>query len=690
MARRFALPGPRSLPLALALALVAGWSLLASADPARYPWIIGHRGGSHLRPENTLPAYEFSLDGGATGLEIDVWLSSDGFPVCHHDLTLDRTTNGMGPITEKTLAEILGLDAGSWFGNGEYTGTPVPRFEEALAEVAGRGKLFLDVKQIAFVPTVVATLESEGFAPDDVWVWDRFGNGPPFKDLMPEAHMIGSMVLNRDREEWIQQRVATGHEGVSEVYGYLTQDYVDLVHSYGMLVMSHTVLAPDFQTQVDLGVDIVVAPRPTFFAEQHLPAPISTCSDGIDNDGDGLTDYPAEASCWGAAAQTEETACSNGIDDDGDGDVDYPDDAGCYAAFYTAEDPQCDDGLDNNGDGDVDYPDDAGCLASYDQSEQVACANGVDDDGDGLVDYPDDPGCWTPSHTTEQPECEDGLDNDGDGLVDHPDDPGCYGSGDESEHPGTPSCNDGVDNDGDGLFDHREDPECLGPNDFTEGAECADGIDNDGDGLTDGGDPDCRDAGDPTEQGECRDGLDDDGDGRVDLLDDGCWTALDGTELPDCSDGLDNDGDGQADHPADPQCASPDDGSELPACSDAVDNDGDGQADHPADPQCSSPDDDSELSACSDGVDNDGDGDVDMGDAGCRHPGDLTEEPDCSDGVDNDGDGLTDHPADPQCQSPDGAIEWVAAGPPALGPAAGALVLGLLYVARRTLKRRLS
>ena len=74
--------------------------------PIPHTWVIGHRGGSVARPDNTLPTYDFSLDYGATGVEIDVWLSSDGFPVCHHDLNVNRTTDGTGPITEKTLAEI--------------------------------------------------------------------------------------------------------------------------------------------------------------------------------------------------------------------------------------------------------------------------------------------------------------------------------------------------------------------------------------------------------------------------------------------------------------------------------------------------------------------------------------------------------------------------------------------------------
>ena len=48
-------------------------------------------------------------------------------------------------------------------------------------------------------------------------------------------------------------------------------------------------------------------------------------------------------------------ACGNGLDDDGDGLVDYPSDPGCRSAASTLENPKCDDGLDNDGDGGIDW-----------------------------------------------------------------------------------------------------------------------------------------------------------------------------------------------------------------------------------------------------------------------------------------------------------------------------------------------
>ena len=82
------------------------------------------------------------------------------------------------------------------------------------------------------------------------------------------------------------------------------------------------------------------------------------------------------------------------------------------------------DGADNDGDGLVDFPDDPGCEDAVDMSERErACANGVDDDEDGATDFPADPGCASYEDDDEfnestPPECADGIDNDRNGDID--------------------------------------------------------------------------------------------------------------------------------------------------------------------------------------------------------------------------------------------------------------------------------
>ncbi|NYT93587.1 glycerophosphodiester phosphodiesterase family protein [Salinispora sp. H7-4] len=79
-----------------------------------HPLVFAHRGSSYDLPEHTLAAYLRALDEGADGLECDVRLTRDGHLVCVHDRRLDRTSNGHGPVSTRTLAELEGLDFGSW------------------------------------------------------------------------------------------------------------------------------------------------------------------------------------------------------------------------------------------------------------------------------------------------------------------------------------------------------------------------------------------------------------------------------------------------------------------------------------------------------------------------------------------------------------------------------------------------
>jgi glycerophosphoryl diester phosphodiesterase len=76
--------------------------------------VFAHRGGADALPEHTLGAYLRALEEGADGLECDVRLTRDGHLVCVHDRKLDRTSNGRGLVSSKTLAELDSLNFGSW------------------------------------------------------------------------------------------------------------------------------------------------------------------------------------------------------------------------------------------------------------------------------------------------------------------------------------------------------------------------------------------------------------------------------------------------------------------------------------------------------------------------------------------------------------------------------------------------
>ncbi|CAL9321618.1 Glycerophosphodiester phosphodiesterase [Streptomyces sp. enrichment culture] len=92
-----------------------------------------------VEPENTLRSFVAAQQAGLDLIELDLHLSKDGALVVMHDAEVDRTTDGSGPIAEKTLAELRALDAGR--------GERVPVFEEVLEAV--RAPLQAEIKDVA-------------------------------------------------------------------------------------------------------------------------------------------------------------------------------------------------------------------------------------------------------------------------------------------------------------------------------------------------------------------------------------------------------------------------------------------------------------------------------------------------------------------------------------------------------------
>jgi glycerophosphoryl diester phosphodiesterase len=79
------------------------------------PVVLAHTGGEDRFPGSTMFAFRNSVAAGVDVLDLNVTLSADGVLVVHHDLTVDRTTNGTGTVTEMTYDELHALDNAFWF-----------------------------------------------------------------------------------------------------------------------------------------------------------------------------------------------------------------------------------------------------------------------------------------------------------------------------------------------------------------------------------------------------------------------------------------------------------------------------------------------------------------------------------------------------------------------------------------------
>lgn len=98
--------------------------------------VLGHRGAVHpAAPENTLAAVDRALRQGADGVEVDVRVTADGVPVCHHDPSFERTADDRRMLAMTEYADL------PWIGSHR-----VPRLSEVIDLVAGRGQLVVELK----------------------------------------------------------------------------------------------------------------------------------------------------------------------------------------------------------------------------------------------------------------------------------------------------------------------------------------------------------------------------------------------------------------------------------------------------------------------------------------------------------------------------------------------------------------
>jgi glycerophosphoryl diester phosphodiesterase len=244
------------------------------------PLVMAHRGGKGLWPENTLYAFEQAVAMGVDVLEMDMHSTADGVLVLMHDDTVDRTTDGTGPVNALTLEELKALDAGYRWSSDEgqtFTyrgkGIAVPTVEEVF---------------VAF-PTMPMNIEIKQAEPSIT---------KPFCQLIREYGMVDKVLVASFREETIEEfrrecpEVATSTSEsevtvlfvLSKIYldatyspaaqavqvpeyrsdlHVLTPRLVDAAHSRGLDVHAWTINdVDDMQRLVALGVDGLITDYP--------------------------------------------------------------------------------------------------------------------------------------------------------------------------------------------------------------------------------------------------------------------------------------------------------------------------------------------------------------------------------------------------------------------------------------------
>lgn len=191
--------GTKSLPFFLSISLLCGCQTMSTSTSRESLDIQGHRGARSVRPENTIPAFQYAIDVGVDTLELDTAVTKDNVVVLHHDLTLNpticRTAKGGKikaglAIRKMTLAEVKKYDCGSVVN---------PRFP----------------RQVAFPGTTIPTLE-------EVFVFVKSYKNPnaakvkfnietksdPAKpSLQPDPHTFAKMILDLAKKHKLEGRI---------------------------------------------------------------------------------------------------------------------------------------------------------------------------------------------------------------------------------------------------------------------------------------------------------------------------------------------------------------------------------------------------------------------------------------------------------------------------------------------------
>ncbi|MFF4164841.1 glycerophosphodiester phosphodiesterase [Streptomyces sp. NPDC001741] len=196
-----------------------------------------------VEPENTLRSFARAEQAGMDAVELDLHLSKDGALAVMHDADVERTTNGRGLISEKTLAELRELDAGQ--------GERVPVFEEvldaidsplqaeikdvaaarALAEVMLRRDLVGRVEVSSFHDEAVAEIAQLVPGVRTVLIASRWEG-----DVVERAKAVGAATLALNIRRLTLEVVEQAHAESLKVLGWVvnTQDHLRLARALGL------------------------------------------------------------------------------------------------------------------------------------------------------------------------------------------------------------------------------------------------------------------------------------------------------------------------------------------------------------------------------------------------------------------------------------------------------------------------
>jgi len=245
--------------------------------------VHGHRGARAMRPENTMPAFEYAIDAGVDALEMDIAVTRDDVLVVSHDPVLNseicRGPGGSKVIRELTFAELRRWDCGSLVNphfpkQTPVPGTRVPALEEVLA-LAVRGHFLFNLETKIFPDQPQYTPSPERFAELLLQAIDRhhlrsrvivqsfdFRTLHAMKKLAPEIR-LAALDESEKLGDFVSVARGAGAQIISPEKGMVTPSRVLAAHQAGLQVIPWTANTPEeWGALTAAGVDGIISDDP--------------------------------------------------------------------------------------------------------------------------------------------------------------------------------------------------------------------------------------------------------------------------------------------------------------------------------------------------------------------------------------------------------------------------------------------
>ena len=238
--------------------------------------VMAHRGASAYAPENSLESFALAIEMGAQGIELDIYETSDGRLVIHHDNNIKRMSGVDAKISETDFATLRSYNFAGEYGE-KYDFVKIPEFCEVL-ELFKPTDMTINVEMKEGSDNYIRAITSlvREYDMEDQVIYSSFDHFKlkKIKEINPRAY-VGALYSFNMACPWEYAKAAgfdALHPSYDQLYKFKNEfgvDYVAEAHKLGIEVNAWTANKPGIIADlVEWGSDHIITDVPDIALEK--------------------------------------------------------------------------------------------------------------------------------------------------------------------------------------------------------------------------------------------------------------------------------------------------------------------------------------------------------------------------------------------------------------------------------------